>query len=64
MRLAGSQFPDQGLKLGHGNESTEASSPDHQEVPKVWISGHHVSKEVPQGTERVGRDQRRLTNIL
>ena len=38
----GSQFPDQGLNLGHGNESAGSELPDHQEVPLL------ILKSTPQ----------------
>lgn len=34
----GSQFPTQGLNLGHGGESVESSPLDHQGAPKTMES--------------------------
>lgn len=43
-RLVGSQFPDQGLNLGHGSESTESYN-------------HWTTAELPVGLSHMGRSE-------
>lgn len=39
-----SQFPDQELKMGHGNESTDYQPPDHKRIPNKIVLWNAESK--------------------
>ena len=43
IRLVGFQFPDQGLNLGHGTESSSSKPLDRQRIPRRFIGSYFNS---------------------